>query len=79
MNLAEELEVQGFDEWDDDLLHDLMGNDRMGKATQQLLLTYSEILRTEKSFGADPKKALPALMDAVRKFREACVDQWRDQ
>lgn len=65
-----------FDETDDGIMHDVMGNDRLGKPAQTLLCTWLEIERAANSFGVDHAKAYAALVEPMREFRKACEAQW---
>jgi hypothetical protein len=75
---SDELEVPSFSEWDDAIMQDIFGK-RLWKAAQNLLHTQSQLERTAGSFGLDPEKALALIREDLKKFREAAIDQWRDQ
>lgn len=66
-----------FDAFDDDLMHDVLGNDRLAKPVQALLILLWEI--ESGSFrdndGALARSVLPKLIA----LKEACKDEWRDQ
>ena len=68
-----------FDEFDDGIMHDVLGNDRLAKPVQALLLKLRQINITEASFGADAVRVLMALLPDLRRLREACEDEWRDK
>lgn len=72
-----EMEVQGFSEWDDAQMRELFG-DRLWKAAQNLLIAQSQLERTAGSFGLAPDRALAILRQDLKKFREACIEQLKD-
>lgn len=75
-------EDQVFDEWDDDLMHDVMGNERLAKPVQALLITYRQIKLSLDSFGPEAtnyKAAVEALMPLLKSFREAVKEEWEEQ
>lgn len=67
-----------FDETDDGLMHDVMGNELLGKAAQKVLCTWLEIERAANSFGVDHGKAYNALLEPLREFRAAVKKQWEE-
>lgn len=67
-----------FSEHDDAIMHDVMGNERLAKPVQALLLTLRQIDWTAASFGVDAWRALEILRTQLRKLREACEDEYRD-
>lgn len=72
-------EPQPFDETDDDLMHDLLGNERLAAPVQALLITLSQIDLFENSFGLDKAKAFDAILPDLIKLRAACKEEWEDQ
>lgn len=70
-----------FSEWDDKTMQEVFGN-RLWKAGQNLLITQSELERIAGSFGNDAVNA-KVLLERIRRelkaFREAAVDEWKDQ
>ena len=72
-------EALPFDEFDDDLMHDVCGS-RLAKPIQALLITLSQIDMTKASFGEpDSKLALKKIIPELTALRKACVEEWRDQ
>lgn len=70
-----------FDEHDDAVMHDVLGNDRLAKPVQALLISLREIETVHGSFGADclnKAKLLDALLPELRALRQACIDEFRD-
>lgn len=61
----------GFDEFDDALMHDLIGDADLARPVQQLLQDLWQIEVAEKSFGADPKAVFDLLMPHLRELRKA--------
>lgn len=75
-------EVVPFDECDDDLMHDVMGNERLAKPVQALLITYRQIKLSHDSFGEEhtnAKLAIDALMPLLKALREAVKEQWLEE
>lgn len=71
---------QPFDPYDDDLMHDVLGNERLSKPAQALLLTYREALRVQGSFGTlDKARFFERVMPELRAFYLACKEEWADQ
>lgn len=68
-----------FDPFDDDLMHDVLGNDRLAKPVQALLMLLWEIEATKGSFGLDDGALARAVLPKLIALREACKDEWRDQ
>jgi hypothetical protein len=68
-----------FDAFDDDLMHDVLGNDRLAKPVQALLILLWEIEATKGSFGTDDGALARAVLPKLIALREACRDEWRDQ
>lgn len=79
--INDELAAPGFSEWDDGQMQDLFGK-RLWKAAQNLLITQSEVARIAGSFGNDAVNAkilLERIQRELKAFREAAVDEWKDQ
>ena len=70
--LSDEAE-QAFDEFDDDLMHDLLGNERMAKPVQDLLIA---LRQHEKYRGGLTADEIVPMLQALRK---ACAEQWNAQ
>lgn len=68
-----------FDPWDEALMHDLMGNERMGNAAADIIQAIDQFDRADGSFGADDARAVAFLIPKLRAFRQACIDQWRSE
>ena len=68
-----------FNEYDDAMMHDILGNDRLAKPVQALLEMLHTIKATSGSFGMDKAKAFDYLLPQLEALREACEDEWRDQ
>lgn len=68
-----------FDPWDEALMHDLMGNERMGNAAADIIQAIDQFDRTDGSFGADAEKAVAFLIPKLRAFRQAAIDQWKEE
>ncbi len=73
----EELEPRGFDEWDNDLFHDLCGK-RQGPVVQDLLILLSQVDTTEASFGVNADKFMKMVVPMMKKLREACLDDFKE-
>jgi hypothetical protein len=71
-------EPDPFDIYDDDLMHDVMGNERLSKPVQALLITLEQIETTNGSFGVNDKLAMEALLPILKKLRMAVFEQWKD-
>lgn len=65
-----------FDATDEDLMHDLLGNDRLGKPVAALMHTLWEIEATETIGWRDMAKAFEQLKSDVKKFRAALKEQF---
>lgn len=73
-------EPQPFDPWDADLMHDVLGNERLSKPAQALLLTYREALQVQGSFGTlDKARFFERVLPELRAFYMACKEEWMDQ
>lgn len=75
-----EQHIPAFDEWDDNMMHDICG-ERLAKPIQTLLITLSQIKIIEGSFGpesANKDKILAAILDELKDLRKACIEEWRD-
>lgn len=70
--------AQRFDEYDDDLMRQIVGNDRLAKPVQELLTTLHQIEITSRSFGVDHAKIGEAIIPGLRALREACIDTFKD-
>lgn len=71
-----------FDETDDRTMHDVMGNDRLAKPAQALLLTLRDINAIKGSFGSacvDKAKFYDAILPSLEKLRDACEAEWQDR
>lgn len=69
-----------FDEWDDAMLHDLLGSDLIAKPVQDLLIALSQIDITKDSFGLDAERTVQFILPKIKAFRDALVEKWsRDQ
>lgn len=68
-----------FDEHDDALMHDIMGNERLAKPVQQLLISLNQIEMIQASFG-DPDKArvFEQLIPELKALRQAVIAEWTD-
>lgn len=67
-----------FDEFDDVMVKQILGNERLAKPIQDLLITLHQIDTTCSSFGADKAKVADALIPELVALREACRDAWKD-
>lgn len=70
---------QPFDENDDDLMHDLLGNKRLAEPVQALLIALSQIDATRDSFGLNAERTVACLLPKLRALRQACYEEWRDE
>lgn len=68
-----------FDVTDADLFHDLMGNDRMGKAAQAVCDLAYDLGITDASFGADAEKFKARAVPVLLNFLKACRQEWEDK
>lgn len=74
-------EPQEFDEYDDALMHDVMGNERLAKPVQALLITYRQIKLSHASFGEEftnARAAMDALMPLLKALRTAVREEWQE-
>lgn len=78
-SLLNAAENQAFDEWDDAIMHDVMGNERLAKTAQALLIALAQIDMTKDSFGLDAERTVKFLVPLLKDFRKAIVEEWRDQ
>lgn len=69
---------QTFDAHDDDLMHDIVGNDRLAKPVQDLLIALSQIDLTKDSFGLNAELAVKFLVPKIEALRHACIEEGRD-
>lgn len=80
--LAGMIEPKEFDEYDDALMHDVMGNERLAKPVQALLITYRQIKLSHASFGEEftnAKAAMESLMPLLKSLRAAVREQWQEE
>ena len=66
-----------FDVFDDDLFHDLCGK-RQGPAVQDLLQLLLQADMTKESFGLNPDRFMDLAIKAMKKLREACLDDFKE-
>lgn len=69
---------QKFDEWDNSLMHDIMGNENLAKPVQDLLILYGQLDATAKSFGVNPERFLELCQPLLKALREACVREFHN-
>lgn len=70
-----------FDIYDDDLMHDVMGNERLAKPVQGLLITLDQINMTHGSFGKEAMNAqvaMDAIVPLLKALRAAVKEQWQE-
>lgn len=67
-----------FDEYDDDMVKAILGNERLAKPLQDLLTTLHQIEITQGSFGTDHRKVCEAVLPELKALRTACREAWRD-
>lgn len=70
-----------FNEYDEGIMHDVVGNKRLAKPIQELLEILCAITAVNGSFGDDTinkAKAFDQILPQLKALREACVDEWRD-
>jgi len=72
-------EQETFDIYDDALMHDVMGNDRLAKPVQDLLIFRDQLNLVEASFGADGRKALEAVKPLLDKLYQNVKEQWVEE
>jgi hypothetical protein len=75
-DIAERLSDQpandvAFDEFDDALMHDLIGDAELAKPVQQLLQDLWQIEVAQSSFGADPAAVVALLLPHLHDLRKA--------
>lgn len=70
-------EPPGFDEWDNDLFHDLCGK-RQGPVVQDLLILLSQVDATKDSFGVNGDRFMKMAIPMLQKLREACLDDFKE-
>lgn len=68
---------QSFDEWNDNLMHDICGK-RLAGPIQNLLIAYSQFNKTKDSFGVDAEKFVQFITPMLAHLREACIDEFKD-
>ena len=66
-----------FDEWNNELFHDLCGK-RQGPVIQDLLILLSQLDATKDSFGVSPTRFLEMAVPMLKKLREACKEDFKD-
>ena len=66
-----------FDEWNNELFHDLCGK-RQGPVVQDLLILLSQVDTTEASFGVNADRFMRMAVPMMQKLREACKDDFKD-
>lgn len=69
-------EQQVFDIYDDDLMHDVMGNKRLAEPVQDLLIFRDEIRVAAGSFGVDYSRVYESLIKKLDKLYENVKEQW---
>lgn len=68
---------QPFDAYDDDLMHDVLGNERLSRPVQTLLMTYLEVMRVQGSFGTlDKARFFERVLPELRSLYQACKEEW---
>lgn len=80
-SLAPMLEVQEFDEWDKDLMHDVCGPS-LATPIQNLLLTLSNIKMVCGSFGYEclaKAEVISQIELELEALRAACKTIWEDK
>lgn len=69
-----------FDEWDDGIMHQILGSERLAKPVQSLFQTLRQIDMIKRvGFDLDAQKALDTILVDLRRLYEACEDEYRDQ
>lgn len=74
-----EAQREVFNEWDDSMMHDVVGCKRLQKPIQDLLVTLSQIDATKDSFGLNAERTVQFLIPQLKKLRQACIEEWNDQ
>ena len=72
------MDATRFDEYQDDHVLAILGNERLAKPIQELLTTLHQFEITRASFGADKTKVCDALIPDLLALRDACRDAWGD-
>lgn len=72
------MDAVSFDEYQDDHVIAVIGNNRLAKPIQALLTTLHQIEQTQRSFGVDHAKAFDALLPCLKELRDSCRDEWAD-
>lgn len=72
------LEVKPFDEFDDGIIHDVCEGPILAKPVQALLITLSQMKKTEDSFGLNAELAMKQLYPLLVDLRKACKQIWED-
>lgn len=65
-----------FDEWDDAMMHDLLGSDLLAKPVQDLLIALSQTDITKNSFGLDAERFVQFIYPKLIALRDACKEKW---
>ncbi len=68
-----------FDEHDDAMMHDILGNDRLAKPVQALLILASQADMTTDSFGLNAERFVRSVLPLLKNLRSACREEWEDQ
>jgi hypothetical protein len=68
-----------FDEHDEDMLHDIVGNARLAKPVQALLLLLAQFKAYKRTFGVDNDRFAQMVLPELELLRKACEEEWRDQ
>jgi hypothetical protein len=75
------MEAPEFDEYDETHIQQILGNDRLAKPIQNLLLTLRDMQAISRSFGdssIDRERMYSVLVPRLQALQEACVDAWKD-
>jgi hypothetical protein len=70
-----------FDEHDDGIMHDVLGNDRLAKPVQALLLTLRDLKAINGSFGQsciNPDTLYKIITERLEALRKACEAEWQE-
>jgi len=68
-----------FDPWDEATMHDVVGVKRLIQPITDLLVLEAQIKVTEDSFGVNAEKLAQMVIPMLKKLREACVEEFKDQ
>lgn len=71
-------EVGPFDCHDDDLMHDLLGNERLAKPVQDLCILAEQIKVTQDSYGVNAERLAQSVIPKLAALLKACREEYAE-